>query len=1029
MLFCDLVGSTALSTRLDPEDMRDIVRSYQSACAQVIAAHDGFLAQFLGDGILAFFGYPRAHEDEAERAVRAAIAMVAAVGKLTPRPEVRLLARIGIATGLVVIGDLLGEGAAQDRGVVGETPNLAARLQALAAPGAIVISDGMRRLLGGLFECRDLGPIELKGFDTPQRAWEVERESAIESRFEAFRATDAAELIGRDEELELLLRRWSQAKRGDGRVVLLSGEPGIGKSRLIAALHERIMTEPHLRLRYFCLQHHQDSALHPVIAQLERAAGFVRDDTAEAKLSKLEALLAPASPQSEEMTLIAELLSIPLPNRYPPLALLPQRKKEKTFESLMRQLEALSRVNPVVMIYEDLHWIDPTSRELLDIVVDRVQSLPVLLLITFRPDFVPPWIGRSHITLLALNRLGTREGEAMITAVASDKALPRAVVEQIIAHTDGIPLFIEELTKAVLESGILREEAGGYALDGPLPPLAIPTTLQSSLMARLDRLAPAREVAQIGAAIGRQFSYERLAAVARLPEDRLRDALTRLVEAELVFARGTPPDANYVFKHALIQDAAYATLVRERRQELHARIAVALERDEGIEPELLAHHLAEAGETARAAQSWLEAGRRAAQRSANAEAIAHFKRGIAAMMSLPDDPERAKVELHLLIALGAALMSTVSSASPEVVSTYARARALARKTGQAAELFPALWGSWLVAFSIGDLGSAGALVKELHTLAHDADDNEFVFQAHHAGWPTLLAQGDLAGAQRSLEAGIPLYRRDAYRRHAVTYGGHDPGVCGHGLAGMTYAIMGHLDRARSEADSALILAKDLAHRPSLSHAYWLANETSYLRRDTSSVGALAAEMLAFVKEHGTALAVANATVFRAWALIAGGNRDEGVAALRDGVSRWQGTGSRFNAPYRVVRMADAMLLAGEAEEALRLVNEGFRLSAETGEHWSDAELERLAGEAHRLLDTKAGGAVSEAYFLRALAAARAIGARLFELRAATALARLWHSQNNTAAARDLLVPAYNWFTEGFDTTDVKEAKEVIDRLD
>ncbi len=572
-MFCDLVGSSALSARLDPEDLRRVIGAYHICIAEVIGQYEGIIARYMGDGVLAYFGYPQAHEDDAEQATRAGLALVDAVANLQTDIGAELQVRIGIATGTVVVGDLIGEGAAQEQAVVGETPNLAARLQTLAEPGTVLISASTHRLTGGNFEYRDLGPVTLKGWGETLPAWQVLGTSGVESRFEAQHQTRLTPLIGRDEEIDLLLRRWRYAAQGEGCAVVLSGDPGIGKSHIARALQERLQAEPHITLRYFCSAHHTISALFPFISQLERAALFERSDSPTQKFAKLEALLAQSAADADHVAVLANLLSLPPNDRYRLPELSPQNRKEKTFAALLAQLDGLAAREPVLLIFEDVHWIDPTSRELLTVTLERVPRLRVLLLITARPEFTPPWPGHAHVTTLLLTRLSRRDGAALIERVTAGKTLPEEVMNQILARTDGVPLFVEELTKTVLETGLLQERDGHYVLNRPLPSMAIPMTLHASLMARLDRLAPVREVAQIGAVVGREFSYELLNAVAGLPIERLEEALGQLVRSELVFCRGEVPHAVYTFKHTLVRDAAYSGLLKSRRAEVHAAIA------------------------------------------------------------------------------------------------------------------------------------------------------------------------------------------------------------------------------------------------------------------------------------------------------------------------------------------------------------------------------------------------------------------------------------------------------------------------
>jgi class 3 adenylate cyclase len=671
VMFSDLVGSTALSARMDPEDLREVISAYQKCVAQAVGRFGGFIAKYMGDGVLVYFGYPQAHEDDAERAVRAGLELVAAVGAL--KTHAPLQTRVGIATGLVVVGDLIGSGASQEQAIVGETPNLAARLQSIAEPNSVVVADGTRKLVGNLFELEDLGAKNLKGVEGPVRAWAALRPSSMESRFEALHASGVTELVGREEELELLLRRWSKAKTGEGQVVLLSGEAGIGKSRLTAALLARLAGEPHTRLRYFCSPQRTDSAFFPIISQMERAAGFAQDDTVQAKLDKLDALMAQSHTPRQDIALFADMLSLPNDRRYPTLDLTPQQRRQKTLEALRGPVETFARKRPVLMILEDAHWADPTSLEIFSGAVDRTAARRALLIITFRPEFVPPWIGQPHVTSLTLNRLTRREVEAMIDRVIGNRQLAANVRQEIIERTDGVPLFVEEMTKAVLEAES-PSAAERTAAAVPATAMAVPATLHASLMARLDRLGgPAKEVSQIGAAIGREFSHALLAAVIRKPEVELQSALDRLVSAGLLFRQGVPPNASYLFKHALVQDAAYGTLLREPRRALHARVAQTLE--SGFtdiaenQPEILARHCTEAGLIEKAAGLWGRAGQRSLARSALVEAVEQLTRALDEVrMILPGSPALRRQQIEFQVGLASALMHTKGMAAPETTA-------------------------------------------------------------------------------------------------------------------------------------------------------------------------------------------------------------------------------------------------------------------------------------------------------------------------------------------------------------------------
>ncbi len=702
-MFCDLVGSTALAASMDPEDLREVISAYQKCAAETVRRFDGFVAKYMGDGVLVYFGYPQAHEDDAERAVRAGLDLISGLAGLKTRAS--LQTRIGIATGLVVVGDLIGSGEAQERGMVGETPNLAARLQGIAEPNSVVIAEDTRRLLGSLFELQNVGPKELKGIAGSVRAWSVLRPSSVESRFEALHAGQLTDLVGRDEECELLLRRWSKAKTGEGHVVLLSGEAGIGKSRLTAALLEHLVAEAHTRLRYFCSPQHTDSAFHPIINQMGRAAGLEHDDTPQAKLDKLDALLAQTSTSKQDIALLAQLPSLPNDGRYPPLDLTPQQRRQKTIDALISQIEMLTRSSPVLMIFEDAHWSDPSSLELLGRTLDRIATLPVLLIVTFRPEFEPPWIGRPYVTTLTINRLGNREVSAMIDRMIGNNPLLASIRQDIVARTDGIPLFVEEMTKAVVEAGN-EGEARQTAAAIPSTILAVPATLHASLMARLDRLGGAKEVAQVGAAIGREFSHALLASVMRHPEAKLGSALDQLISAGLLFRQGVPPHSTYLFKHALVQDAAYGTLLRESRRALHARIADALESQfpeiAETQPELLARHCTEAGMSEKAAGLWGKAGKQSLERSALVEAAQQLARALDLIAALPATPALRREQIKFQVALIAPLMYVKGYAAPETKSAVERAQLLieqAEALGESPEnsllLLLVLYGFWV----------------------------------------------------------------------------------------------------------------------------------------------------------------------------------------------------------------------------------------------------------------------------------------------------------------------------------------------
>jgi len=843
LMFCDLVGSTALSTRVDPEDLREVINAYHACCAERVAEHGGYVAKYMGDGVLAYFGYPDAHEDDAAQAIYSALSILDGIPALPETAGLAPQVRIGIATGLVVVGDLIGTGSAQERNVVGETPNLAARLQGLAEAGTVVIAASTHRLARGLFEYRDLGELPLRGFAEPIRAWRVIGPSGVESRFEAFHTTGLTPLVGREEELDLLVRRWARARTGEGRVVLLTGEPGIGKSRITAALHERIESDKHTRLRYFCSPRHQDSAFYPVITQLARAAGFARDDAATEKLRKFNALLAAALPESTELALLVELLSLSDADSIAVVRdMTPRRKREKTLDALLAQLQALTRHQPVLIVFEDVHWIDPTSLDLLGLIVERIQQLPVLLLVTARPEFIPPWPSHAHVTTIPLARLSRQEGAAVAQHVTGGKALPKDVMDQILARTDGVPLFVEELTKMLMESSLLQERAGDYVLDRPLPSLAIPATLHDSLMARLDRMSSVRDVAQIGAAIGREFPHELLSAVSELSDSECDLALGRLVQSELVFRRGTPPQAVYLFKHALVRDAVYGTLLRNRRQHLHARIAGALE--EGFpeiaegQPEVLAQHCAEAGLIEKAAAYWRAAGRLAVARSATAEAVTQLKKGLDVLATPSGEPPRQHktLEFDLQVALGGALMAAKGYAHPQVVDAYERARCLAAETGSGSTMldFPVLWGLCTASYVAGKSHTALRQARELLSIAQSQTESGPLVIGHGLVGCTLIMNADFAAALVQLRRAVALYNPAQHRALTFQFA-QDIGV--RALCYLSIALWhcGCPDQATSASRDALRYAKEAAHAHTLAYALYFSAMTGVFQRQVGEV--------------------------------------------------------------------------------------------------------------------------------------------------------------------------------------------------
>jgi class 3 adenylate cyclase/predicted ATPase len=1029
-MFSDLVGSTALSARMDPEDLREIISAYQKCVAETVQRFGGFVAKYMGDGVLIYFGYPQAREDDAERSVRAGLELIQAVAGL--KSSAPLQTRVGIATGLVVVGDLIGSGEARERSIVGETPNVAARLQGIAQPNTVVIAESTRKLLGNLFDLQELGAQGLKGIDSPVRAWTALRSASIESRFEALRASRLTELVGREEELELLLRRWSKADGGEGQVVLLSGEAGIGKSRLTAAFMERLAGEPHTRLRYFCSPQHTDSALHPITGQMERAAAFAHDDALKAKLDKLDRVLAQTSTSKQDATLFADMLSLPNDGRYPTLDFTPQQRRQRTLQALVSQMEALSVQNPVLMIFEFAHWTDPTSLEVFGRIVDRIATLRALLLVTFRPEFEPSWIGPPHVTALTLSRLSKRDIGAIIDGIVGNELLPAGIRQDIIERTDGIPLFIEEMTKAVVEAeneGEARRTASAISA----PAQAVPPSLHASLMARLDRLGPAKEIAQIGAAIGREFAHPLLAVVARKPEAELVLTLDSLIQSGLLFRQGFPPHATYLFKHALVRDAAYGTLLREPRRALHTRIAETIESQFAeivdSQPELLAHHYTEAGLFEEAANMWGKAGQRSLERSASVEAMTNLTRALELADLLPTTPALRRNQISWQVAHITALMHVKGFAAAETKASVDKARSIIERSQAMGEpenpqlIFSVLFGIWAESFMHFDGTACRELAADFLALAEKDGANVPRMIGHRLLGVSLETLGEGTEGLKHYEQAISLYDQMPHRPPPSLYAS-DTKVFSLSHRALAFWELGYPKAAIANVEFALKHAREVGHAATLMNALGLGSDTYFLSGDYATANRLLDELVALADEKSANFWKTYATVVRGHILARTGKFTEAVQMITSSIAAFEGARVTIRLAQDKGCLATAYAELGQLDDAKRFIDEAMTMGKTTR---YETEINRWAGEI-TLRSPKRGAAKAETYFERALAVARKQQAKSQELLAAMSMARLWRDQGKREEARELLAPVYGWFTEGFDTLDLKEAKALLHEL-
>ncbi len=1034
VVFCDLVESSSIAEQQDPEDFHEMIRSYQETCSRVVSKYEGHIAQHFGDGVLVYFGYPQAHEDDAQRAVRAGLRVLDDLDLLNngleKRYGVRLSVRIGIHSGSVVVGETGGDDSSE-RLAFGHTINVAARLQGIAEANSVVMSDATFRLVRGLFIVQDLGGQSLKGIADQINAYRVLQASGVESKFELVGTYRRTPLIGRREEVGVLLDRWKQARDGRGQVVLLSGEAGIGKTRLAMVLREQLDQQTHTWMECRGSPFHQDSALHPVIDLLRSGLFFTSEDSPSDKTAKLELGLSRMGfALNETLPLLTSLLLLPLPEHYPPLPLSPEAQRGKTLELLCSWLFGLAKLQPLVLVGDDLHWIDPSSLQLLNLLIEGVWSIPALLVFTFRPSFQSPWDGERRITQIRLDPLTDHQVRSMISGVAGGKPMPRDVIDYLVAKTDGIPIFVEELTKMVLDSDILRERDQYHGFTEPIPSLAIPTTLQDSLVARLDRLSHVKGVAQLGAALGREFPYDLLQALSPLREASLQEALCQLVEAEILHQRGMLPRATYVFKHALLQEAAYGTMLKSKRREVHGKIVLALQEKSpevvANEPEILAHHCEAAGLIKEAVGYWYRAGQRALASSAHAEAVSHLTKGLRSLKNLQASPQRSQLELGLQMALGLGLIATHGYSSEPVLNTFARAHELCSELGESAQLFSVLFGLYMFHAVRSDRKETRETTNQLLRLAKRSGDVNLLVEAYAATGVAELLQGAHPSAHEHMSQCLSLYDPAQHRSHVFIYG-HDPGAVVQAYAGLNLWFLGYPDQALSRIEKALSLAQETSHPFTLAHVLSTSAELRHCRREFKEVGELANRNVALSMEQRFPLWLGAGCCEQGWVLLSEGYVQDGIKKIHEGMAMIRVTGSRARRPYHQLNLAELYLQAGMIGEGLAEVDEALSATYDSLSHYYLAELHRLRGEL-LLRSSREKREEAQSCFRQALDVARDQSARSLELRAAMSLGRLFAANGRKDEAREVLAGIFGFFTEGFETADLRESKALLEEL-